>query len=89
MGRLLVVALLAQSLVIFEATEGSFSNATTKVWPSGIQLLDTIMVLALHVVLMLFALSNPPFESPCSLQWYLFDRSPRLKTPKLCFSRFS
>lgn len=61
-GRLLVVALLAQSLVIFEATEGSFSTATTKVWPSGIQLLDTIMTLALHAVLMLFSLSNPPLK---------------------------
>jgi len=59
MDRLLVVALLAQSLVIFEATKGSFSNSMTRVWPSGIQLLDTVMVLSLHVVLMLFALSNP------------------------------
>lgn len=58
MLRLLVVALLAQSLVMFEATEDSFSNSTTKVWPSGVQLLDTIMVLALHVVLMLFSLGS-------------------------------
>jgi len=56
--RLLVVALLAQSLVIFQATEGSFLNGATRVWPEGIEVFSTVMVLSFHAVLMVFAIGK-------------------------------
>jgi len=56
--RLLVVALLAQSLVIFQATEGSFLNTATRVWPEGIEVFSTVMVLSFHAVLMVFSLGK-------------------------------
>ena len=53
--RLLIVALIAQSLVMFTATRQSFINATTKVWPDGIELWSDIVVLSLNIALMIFA----------------------------------
>jgi hypothetical protein len=54
-SRLLIVALLAQSLVVFSATKESLINATTRVWPEEIELSPTITVLSLNVVVMIFA----------------------------------
>ena len=53
--RLLIVALLAQSLVMFKATQNSLINATTKVWPDGIELWPSFVVLSFNVLIMIFA----------------------------------
>src|SRR5271156_7157109 len=52
---LLIVALLAQSLVMFTATKNSLINATTTTWPGGVAVWSTILVLAFNVAIMVFA----------------------------------
>jgi hypothetical protein len=49
---------MAQSLVIFEATEGSFMNATTRVWPDGIDISTVVLILSSNVFLALLSLSK-------------------------------
>src|SRR5271170_5775311 len=53
--RLLIVALLAQSLVMFKATQNSLINATTRVWPDGIELWPSLLVISFNVLIMIFA----------------------------------
>jgi hypothetical protein len=52
---LLIVALLAQSLVMFTATKENLIDATTRVWPQGIELWPTIVVLSLNIVNLIYA----------------------------------
>ena len=52
---LLIVALLAQSLVMFKATEDSLIDATTTAWPDGIELWPSFVVLSFNLLIMIFA----------------------------------
>ena len=54
----MIVALLAQSLVMFMATQQSLINATTKVWPEGVEVWPSMVVLIFNVAIMIFAFGN-------------------------------
>ena len=51
----MIVALLAQSLTMFMATQQSLIDATTKVWPEGVEVWPSIVVLIFNVAIMIFA----------------------------------
>lgn len=53
--RLVVVALLGQSLIMFMATQQSLIDPTTKVWPTGVEVWPTVIVLIFNVAIMIFA----------------------------------
>jgi hypothetical protein len=55
-SRLLIVALIGQSLVMFQATKDSLINATTRVWPVGVEVWPSVVVLSMNVIIMVFAL---------------------------------
>src|SRR5208282_4078647 len=65
--RLLIVALLAQSLVMFTA-KNSLINATTRTWPLGVEVWATIVVLTFNVLIMVFAFGNQCFRGAV-LMW--------------------
>jgi hypothetical protein len=50
-----IVALLAQSLIVFMATQQSLIDATTKVWPEGVEVWPSVLVLIFNVAVMIFA----------------------------------
>jgi hypothetical protein len=54
-----IVALLAQSLTMFMATQQSLIDATTKVWPEGIEIWPSIVVLLFNIAIMIFAFGTP------------------------------
>jgi hypothetical protein len=55
-NRILVVALLAQSLVMFTATEDSLISSDTLMWPVGVELWPTIVVLSLNGIVLAMSL---------------------------------
>jgi hypothetical protein len=55
-GRILVIALLGQSLVLYAATQQSLINPTLTVWPQDVNVSATIVVLSFHVVLLVMML---------------------------------
>jgi len=59
---LLIVALLAQSLVIFTATKESLINATTTTWPRGVEVWASILVMTFNVAIMVFAFGKDSCE---------------------------
>jgi hypothetical protein len=59
---LVVVALLAQSLIMFMATQQSLINPTTKVWPTGVEVWPTIIVLIFNLAIMIFAFGTLIFK---------------------------
>jgi hypothetical protein len=50
-----IVALMAQSLTMFMATQQSLIDATTKVWPEGVEVWPSIVVLIFNLAIMIFA----------------------------------
>jgi hypothetical protein len=42
--------------VMFQATRDSLINATTRVWPAGVEVWPSVTVLSMNVIVMLFAL---------------------------------
>jgi hypothetical protein len=52
-SRLIIVVLLAQSLIVFDATRTGLLNPTTLIWPTVVEIWPTIMVLAMGGVVTL------------------------------------
>ena len=43
---------------MFQATKDSLIDATTRVWPVGVEVWPSVVVLSMNVIIMLFALGN-------------------------------
>jgi len=46
---------------MFHATEDSLINATTRVWPGGVEVWPSVVVLSMNVIVMVFAFGISSF----------------------------
>jgi hypothetical protein len=75
--RILVIALLGQSLVMYDATKDSLMSATLPIWPDGINVSATIVVLSFHVVLLVIMLRIIPSKLTNNSRCGIYSRTKR------------
>jgi hypothetical protein len=58
--RLVIVALLSQSLVVFDTTRGGLIDPTTLIWPRTMEIWPSALVLSMSAIIMLFSFGRIP-----------------------------